>query len=208
MTGACLSVRDASAALITAPVKSATAMCYYMSSCVCRCVSAEERDVVTIQKGWLAEGRRLFIRPRTRRSSAWCCPAGSVAGSCICLGRRGHSHCEEGHFGCSWFRHAPEPALRSTPEGREGEEAWDTILTLHPTIFAPLCLVHSFTVPYIKDSSLLYGAVEIQHKFTENSGTLVIKILSLYKIQSGFRGSGSEASDRKNMNERTLLQDG
>lgn len=96
----------------------------HFSVFVCCHESAEEQSVVTIQKGYAAEGWRLLIRPQTRQSSAWCCPAWSAARSCICLGRPGRSRSEEGRSGCSWNHHAPEPALRSGPEGRGAEEAW------------------------------------------------------------------------------------
>lgn len=120
-----LSASDASAVLILLQFSLQTAVCCAWV-CVSMCVSrgARCRDHSERVGGG---GPRIFIRPRTRRSSAWCCPAWSVAGSCICLGRPGRSRCGGGRSGCSWIHRGPEPALRSGPEGREGG-TWDTVL--------------------------------------------------------------------------------
>lgn len=105
---------------------------------VCVCLSSKSRGKVTIQKGCALERRRRLIRPQTRRSSAWCCPAGSVARSCICLGRRAHSRCGGDRSGCSWTRHGPEPALRSGSNERRKKcekNMEQTALNKHPLLY-------------------------------------------------------------------------
>lgn len=58
---------------------------------------------------------RVSTRPRTHRSSAWCCPDGSGAGFCTCRGQPGCFWHGAGRSGSSCSRIGIVPARNSGP---------------------------------------------------------------------------------------------
>lgn len=62
------------------------------------------------------QGCVVFTWTRTHRYAASCCPVGSVAAFCICLGLLSHSRRVARRSAFSWFRLGPRPTLKLTSE--------------------------------------------------------------------------------------------